>query len=201
MPHRSMLGPQSRTNPLIWCFAFICAILAAIIIIAGIIVFVGYLVIRPKIPLLYVHSARLDKIAYSQAGVLAVRLTIIMRAENHNVKAHVSFYETKLTLGYHGLSIAQLVAGPFDVRKNTSRELNYVVESSPIPLEPQEQLLTEESLAKTKVMWFFLKGNSRTRWRVGSRLGSVKFWVHVNCHIELPIDSTIVYPRCSTRSH
>ncbi|KAI3703534.1 hypothetical protein L1987_73676 [Smallanthus sonchifolius] len=206
-PKPSVLGPQRRTNPLIWCLAFICAILATIIIVAGIIVFIGYLVIRPKLPLLYVHSARLDKLSYTQAGILAVRLIIIMKAENHNMKAHVSFYDTiRLMCGrtrrgsYHGLSIAQLVADPFDVRKNTSRELNYVVESSPIPLEPPEQYLTEQSLAKTKVVPFFLKGSSRTRWRVGP-LGSVKFWLHINCHIQLPTDNTVVYPDCSTKSH
>ncbi|KAI3828659.1 hypothetical protein L1987_02767 [Smallanthus sonchifolius] len=199
-PKLSVLGPQRRTNPLIWCLAFICAILATIVIVTGIIVFAGYLVIRPKVPLLYVHSARLDKLAYTQAGVLSVRLIIIMKAENHNMKAHVSFYNTKLILGYHGLSIAQLVADPFDVQKNTSRELNYVVESSSIPLEPPEQYLTEQSLAKTKVMPFFLKGSSRARWRVGP-LGSVKFWLHINCHLQLPTDDTVVYPHCSTKSH
>ncbi|MFS7926762.1 hypothetical protein Hanom_Chr04g00300941 [Helianthus anomalus] len=200
MPKPSVLGPQRRTNPLIWCLAFICALVATIIIVAGIVVFIGYLAIRPKVPLLYVHAARLDKFSYNQAGVLAVRLIIIMKAENHNMKAHVSFYDTKLLLGYHGLSIAHLVADPFDVLKNMSRELYYVVESSPIPLEPPEQYLTEQSMAKTKVMPFFLKGNSRTRWRVGP-LGSVKFWLHVNCHLQLPIDKTAVYPHCSTKSH
>ncbi|XP_076949769.1 uncharacterized protein LOC143622536, partial [Bidens hawaiensis] len=161
---------------------------------------VGYLAIRPKVPLLYVHAARLDRFDYNQAGVLAVRLTIIMRAENHNMRAHVSFYDTKLILDYHGLSIAQLVADPFEVSKNTSTELYYVVESSPIPLDPPEQYLTEQSLANTKRMPFFLKGNSRARWRVGP-LGSAKFWLHINCRLQLPIDYTAVYPHCSTKSH
>ncbi|KAL8209979.1 hypothetical protein R6Q57_006711 [Mikania cordata] len=200
MPKPPILGQQRRTNPLIWCSAFICAIIATIVIVTGIIIFVGYLAIRPKVPLLYVHAARLDRTLYNQAGILSVRLTIIMKAENHNKKAHVSYYNTKLTLGYHGLTIAHLVADPFDLQKNTSQELNYVVESSPIPLDPPEQYLTEQSLGKTKTMPFFLKGTSRTRWRVRP-IGSVKFWLHIKCHIQLPINSTAVYPHCSTRSH
>lgn len=115
------------------------------------------------------------------------------------MNAHVSFYNTKLILGYHSLNIAQLVADPFDVQKNTSRELNYVVESSSIPLDPQEQDLTEQSLQK-KEFPFFLKGNSRTRWRVGP-LGSMKFWLHINCHMLLPINHTMVNPHSSTKSH
>ncbi|KAI3756218.1 hypothetical protein L1987_56036 [Smallanthus sonchifolius] len=199
MPKPKVPTPR-RTNPFIWCFAFTCAIIATLIIIAGIVVFVGYLAIRPKIPLLYVQAARLDEVDYNQAGVLAVRLAIIVKAENHNLKAHVSFYNTKLILSYHGLNIAQLVADPFDVRKNTSQELYYVVESSSIPLDPAKQDLTELSLQKTEVMPFLLKGNSRTRWRVGP-LRSVKFWLHINCHLWLPINRTVVYPHCSTTSH
>ncbi|KAI3692145.1 hypothetical protein L6452_31954 [Arctium lappa] len=201
MPKPPVLGPQRRTNPLIWCFAFICAIVAIIVIIAGIVVFVGYLAIRPKVPLLYLHAARLDKLIYDQTGVLAVRLTLIIKAENHNLKAHVTYYNTKLILGYHhGLSIAQLVADPFDVRKNTTTELSYVVESSPIPLDPAEQDVTQQALVKGKTLTFFLRGNSRTRWRVGP-LGSVKFWLHMNCRILLPINGSVVYPHCTTRSH
>ncbi|PWA33892.1 hypothetical protein CTI12_AA624280 [Artemisia annua] len=200
MPKRPVLGPQRRTNPLIWFLAFIFAIVFTIIIIAGIVIFVGYVAIRPKVPLLYVQAARLDQLVYDQTGDMAVRIFVIVRAENHNMKAHVSFYDTELILGYHGLSIAKLVAGPFDVRKHTSQELNYVVESSPIPLDSQLQYLTEQSLDKSKAMPFFLKGNSRTRWRVGP-LGSVKFWLHINCHMLLPLNHSVVYPNCSSKSH
>ncbi|KAL4565187.1 hypothetical protein LXL04_029272 [Taraxacum kok-saghyz] len=199
MPKLRVLGPQRRTNLLVWCFAFICAILAVIVIIAGIIVFIGYLAIRPKLPLLYVNAARLDQVLYNQAGVLSVQLTIVVKAENHNQKAHVSFYNTRLTLQYHGMSIAALVADPFEVKKNASQELNYVVESSPIPLGKQEQELTQQALQK-RAMPFFLKGNSRTRWRIGS-LGSVKFWVHINCRMLLPTNYSVVYPHCSATSH
>lgn len=200
MPKPPVLGRQRRTNPFVWCFAIICSLIATTIIIAGIVVFSGYLVIRPKMPLLSVRASRLDQILYNQAGVLSVRLTILIRAENHNQKAHASFYETKLLLGYHGLNIAQLVADPFDVGKNETTELNYVVQSSSIPLPPEERYLTQQALNKGKMMLFFLKGSSRTMWRVGP-LGSVKFWLHMDCEIFLPINGSVVNPHCSTKSH
>ncbi|XP_076935965.1 uncharacterized protein LOC143602873 [Bidens hawaiensis] len=201
MPKAHVLGPKLRTtSPLTWFLAFVCALIAIIIIIAGIVVFIGYLAIRPKVPILYVHSARLDDIVFNQEGVLAVRLFLIVKAENHNLKAHVSFYNTRLILAYQGINIAELVADPFEVPKNTTLELNYVVESSSIPLNPHEQDLTEMSLGTSKAMPFFLKGNSRTRWRVGP-LGSLKFWLHVNCHMWLPVNKSIVYPHCNTKSH
>ncbi|KAI3687259.1 hypothetical protein L1987_80953 [Smallanthus sonchifolius] len=200
MPKPPVLGRQRRTNPFLWCFAIVCSVIATTVIIGGVVVFSGYLVIRPKIPLLSVQASRLDNIYYNRAGVLAVKLTILIRAENHNQKAHASFYDTKLLLGYHGVNIARLVANPFDVRKNESVELNYVVESSPVSLPPEEQYLTAQALGKSKVMMFFIKGSSRTTWKVGP-LGSVKFSLHMNCDIMLPVNGSVVHPRCSTKSH
>ncbi|KAI3821880.1 hypothetical protein L1987_09455 [Smallanthus sonchifolius] len=199
MPKPPVLGCQRRTNPFVWCFAIVCSVIATTVIIGGVVVFSGYLVIRPKMRLLSVQASRLDNIYYNRAGVLAVKLTILIRAENHNQKAHASFYDTKLLLGYHGVNIAQLVANPFDVRKNESAELNYVVESSPVPLRPEERYLTEQALGKSKVM-FFIKGSSRTMWKVGP-LGSVKFSLHMNCDLMYPVNGRVVHPRCSTKSH
>ncbi|KAD4178537.1 hypothetical protein R6Q59_022134 [Mikania micrantha] len=200
MPKRPVLRPQRRTNPLIWCFATVCVIITTIVIVTGIIVFSGYLAIRPKAPLLYVHAAHLDQAVYSPDGSLAVRLMIAVKAENHNLKAHVRFYNTSFTLSYQGLSIARLVAGPFDVQKNTSQELRYVVESSSIPLGPVQQEMTEQALWKTKMMPFVLKGYSRTRRQVGP-LGPLKFRLHVNCHMWLPTNHTVVFPHCNNKSH
>lgn len=200
MPKPLELGRQRRTNPLVWCFAIVCSLIAITVIIAGIVVFSGYLVIRPKMPLLSVRASRLDRVYYDQARLLAVKLTIVIRAENHNPKAHATFYDTKLLLGYHGVRIAQLEAKSFDVAKNESQELNYVVESSPIVLPPEEQYLTQQSLKRSKMMMFYLKGNSRTMWRV-SPLGSVKFAIYMNCELLLPVNGSVVNSHCSTKSH
>ncbi|KAL4592971.1 hypothetical protein LXL04_005980 [Taraxacum kok-saghyz] len=200
MPKQPVLGRQRRTNPFVWCFAVICSFIATVVIIAGIVVFSGYLVIRPKMPLLSVRASRLDNVYYDRSGVLAVRLTIQIRAENHNQKAHASFYDTRLLLGYHGQNIARLVANPFDVGKNETRELNYVVVSTSIPLPPDEQYLTQQSLSKSRLMLFFLKGSSRTMWRVGP-LGSLKFWLHMDCELLLPVNGSVGHSHCSTKSH
>ncbi|KAK9049789.1 hypothetical protein SSX86_031239 [Deinandra increscens subsp. villosa] len=195
-----ILVRQRRTNPVVWCFAVACSLIATAVIIAGIVVFSGYLVIRPKMPLLSVRGSRLDNITYSKSGILAVKMTIAIRAENHNQKAHASFYDTKLLLGYHGVNIAKLVANPFEVRKNESAELNYVVESSRIPLTAEERYLTEQSLSKSKKVLFVLKGSSRTIWKVGP-LGSMKFTLHMYCELVLPINGTVVPSHCSSKSH
>lgn len=167
-------------------------------IIAGIAVFVGYIVIRPKVPQMSVTSAQLDRLDYDQAGILTVKITIFIKAENDNAKAHASFHETKFLLGFHGVKIAQLRADPIEVPKNNSIELKYEVESIPIPLEPEEQNNVFLSLSQNLIV-FELKGTTRTRWRVGL-LGSVKFWLHLDCLLRFPKIGDVIYPRCSTKS-
>ncbi|XP_076908437.1 uncharacterized protein LOC143565327 [Bidens hawaiensis] len=200
MPKQPTLGRQRRTNPVVWCFAIVCSLIATTVIIAGIVIFSGYLALRPKMPVLTVRASRLDRIDYDQSGLLAVKLTIVIRAENHNQRAHASFYDTSLVLRYNGVKIARLVANPFDVPKNESVDLNYVVESSPVPLPPEERYLTEQSLKRSKVMLFVFKGSSRTTWKVGP-LGSVKFTLHMYCDLVVPVNGSVLHSHCSTKSH
>lgn len=190
--------PQKCTNPIIWFMAIICAILAVAVIIAGIVVFVGYLVIRPKEPQISVASAQLDTLYFDQTSLLTVQVSVVIKAENDNAKVHSSFYDMSLLLSFLGVKIAYLVAEPFDVKANSSVEFNYVPQSSPIPLNPADAEGVSRSL-RQRIITFVLKGKAKTRWRVGP-IGSVKNWLHLECQLHLPINGTRIFPRCSSRS-
>ncbi|KAL3818364.1 hypothetical protein ACJIZ3_004269 [Penstemon smallii] len=195
---KHVLGPRNHTNPLIWCAAIICAILSVIVIVAGIVVFLGYLIIKPKVPQISVTSAQLDTLYFDQTSLLTVQVTILIRAENDNSKARASFYDTSFALSFRGQRIAYLVAEPFGVSANNTVEFNYVSQSTPIPLNPEDAEAVSLSLRRN-VIDFELKGTTRTRWRVGL-IGSVKFWLHLHCQLMLPVDSTRIFPGCSSRS-
>ncbi|XP_059644681.1 NDR1/HIN1-like protein 12 [Cornus florida] len=198
---RSKRSPyhEKHTNPLIWLLAIICTVLAVAVIVTGLIVFVGYEIIKPKVPSFSVAEAHLDLFDYSQAGLLTTEVNITTKFENHNAKAHASFYQVSLLLSFYGTKIAKLVAEPFDVSKNSSIELNYLVDSSPIPLGPAEQDYVDRSIKQGSVI-FELKGNARTRWRIGL-LGSVKFWLHLNCELHFFfINGTATTKHCSSKS-
>ncbi|KAL6556486.1 hypothetical protein OROGR_005774 [Orobanche gracilis] len=196
---KQVLYPRNHTNPLIWCAAIISAILAVVVIFAGIIVFVGYLTIQPKVPKIAVRRAQLNTIYFDQSSLLTVQLTIVVRAENHNTKAHADFYDTRFTLSYRGRRIAYLMADPFSITANNSVELSFVPQSASIPLNPDEADDINLSLRKGLVT-FEVQGTTRTRWRVGI-IGSVKFWLHLHCWLHLPVNMTIVYPTCSPGSN
>ncbi|XP_022136394.1 uncharacterized protein LOC111008115 [Momordica charantia] len=199
MPPRLISDAKRRTHPLVWFAAVLCTILSIAVIIGGIVVFVGYLVIHPRIPTISVIGAHLDGFQIDVAGRLEVQLTIVVEAENDNAKAHASFSDTSFFLSFLGIRIARLVADPFAVRKNSSHKFQYAIASSSIPLNP-EQMEEADYALKSDLSRFDLKGNTRVQWRVGM-LGSVKYWCHLHCELKFhPSNGTYLSLPCSSKA-
>ncbi|XP_010275201.1 PREDICTED: uncharacterized protein LOC104610337 [Nelumbo nucifera] len=199
MPGPLRGAQERRTHFLVWCAAIICTIIAIAVIVTGLVVFIGYMIIRPRVPFISVVQANLDKLDYSQTGQLDTQISITIRAENDNAKAHATFSDINFFLYFNGIKIAQLTAIPFDVPKNSSKDLAYVVPSMSIPLDTEGMEVVDASLKENKIS-FDLRGNARARWRVGF-LGSVKFWSHLSCLLRFfPLNGTSVDPHCSSRS-
>lgn len=92
-----------------------------------------------------------------------------------------------------------MVAEPFDVAKNSSKYLSYVVQSSSIPLSP-DQMEEVDGSWKRNVIGFDLKGNARTQWKLGP-LGSVKFWCKLECRLKFhPMNGSYIPSRCTSQS-
>ncbi|KAK8496558.1 hypothetical protein V6N12_058117 [Hibiscus sabdariffa] len=152
----------------------------------------------PSSPWRVIH-AHLDPLRLDYAGVLQIQATIQIRAQNGNEKAHASFSDSNYTLSLNGEDIARLVALPFEVSKNSWVDFNYLVESSPIPLDP-EQAENVDMALKHDHITLGLKGSSRVRWRVG-RLGSVRFLCHLDCHLHFhPLNGTYIPSRCTSNA-
>ncbi|KAF5749118.1 hypothetical protein HS088_TW04G01080 [Tripterygium wilfordii] len=199
MPKKLISHRQRPTHFLIWCAAVICAILAVAVIIVGIAVFIGYLVVHPRIPYISVTDGHLNAFQFDYAGLLETQVTVVIRAENDNRKAHATFSDVGFTLVFDGIDIARLAAEAFDVRKNSSIDLPYVATSLPIPLDPEQMEYASISLKEDRVT-FELRGSARAQWRVGV-LGSVRFWCHLNCNLRFhPSNGTYIRSRCSSKA-
>ncbi|XP_052209298.1 uncharacterized protein LOC127812809 [Diospyros lotus] len=199
MPQQHPFKRVRHTNIFVWCVAVVCTVLTILVIIGGIAVFIGYLIERPRVPFISITYTRLDVFNYDGAGILTAKLTIRMKWENDNARAHASFYNAGFLLSLHGLEIAQLVADSFEIPKNSSVEFDYSVESSPIPLDP-EQMRQVDSSIKQDLVVFELKGKARTRWRVGI-VGSVKFRLRLNCELRFILSNrNSTGSRCSSKT-
>ncbi|PPS18797.1 hypothetical protein GOBAR_AA01767 [Gossypium barbadense] len=178
---------ERATHPLVWCGAIICTILTIAVIIGGIVTFIGYLVIHPRVPYVSVMDAYLDHIQIDYAGILEIQVTILIRAKNGNEKAHASFSDSSYSLSLNREVVAQLVAPPFEVP------------SSPIPLRPDQAEDVDAGLKKDLII-FDLKGSSRVRWRIGS-LGSVRYLCRLDCQLRFhPLNGTYIPSRCSSKA-
>uniref|UniRef100_M4E8H8 Late embryogenesis abundant protein LEA-2 subgroup domain-containing protein n=1 Tax=Brassica campestris TaxID=3711 RepID=M4E8H8_BRACM len=180
------LSSTHATSPFIWCAGIICAIISIAVIIGGIVIFVGYMVIHPRVPIISVEYAHLDLLKYDIVGVMQTQLTIVIRAENDNAKAPALFDKTNFKLSYEGKIIAYLKQDEFVVAKEKSVFSHYVVQSSPIPLSTQMKQAIDYAI-KQDVIVFELKGGSKARWRVGP-IGSVKFECNLSCELRSGTD-------------
>lgn len=161
--------------------------------------FVGYLVYHPRIPIISVVNAHLNLFQYDLAGVLVTQVNIVVRTENDNRRAHASLSDMELTLIFDGLEIAKLMAGDYEVRKNSTVDFNFVATSDPIPLNPEQMKDVDVFLNEDEVR-FDLKGNVRARWRVGL-LGSIKFQCHLDCRLRFHRSSGDYIPgRCTSKA-
>lgn len=168
-------------------------------VVAGIVVFVAYLVIHPRVPIISITNAHLDLLRNDYAGLLQTQLTIVMMAKNGNAKAHATFSDMSFKLSYQSQGIAVLVADPFEVPKNSSKYLSYVVQSSSIPLNPGQMEELDDSW-KRNMIGYGLKGNARTQWRIGP-FGSLKFWCHLECTLKFhPLNGSYIPSRCTSKS-
>ncbi|CAH2062700.1 unnamed protein product [Thlaspi arvense] len=59
-----------RTSFFIWFIAVLCTVITIAVIITGLVIFVGYLIVRPKMPSITVTYTHLDVFDYDQAGLL-----------------------------------------------------------------------------------------------------------------------------------
>ncbi|CAN8246030.1 unnamed protein product [Cochlearia groenlandica] len=191
------LASRHGTSPFIWCAAIICSLITIAVIFGGIVIFVGYMVIHPRVPIISVADAHLDFLKYDVVGVLQMQITVGIRIENDNAKAHALFDDTKFILSYEDKPIAILVASEFEVDKERSLLLQYLVQSYPIPLNPT-LMETVDYAIKQDVITFELKGGSKTRWRVGP-LGSVKFECNLRCDLRFkPSDHSYIHSPCTS---
>ncbi|XP_047337303.1 uncharacterized protein LOC124941083 [Impatiens glandulifera] len=179
--------PRGTTNPIIWCIAIICAILAIVVILAAIAIFIIYMVMKPKVPYLAVSNASLDVFDYSQSGFLTTQVTIFVRWENDNSRASTNFYGNTINLSLGGKVIAYMMLPDIKLVKNSSKELPYVVVSAPIPLRPSLRDLVDRSIKQDRLT-LDLDGVIRARWNIWI-LGSVKFWIDMKCPLEFRIST------------
>ncbi|XP_058086531.1 uncharacterized protein LOC131233759 [Magnolia sinica] len=155
----------------------------------------------PKVPDMKVTYSRLDMLNYDRYGVFSTQITLYVTAINENAKARATFSDISFVLRFDGVPVAELRAEPFEIPRNSTKTLPYVVQSSSIPLEGNAAEEIDASLKRDKIT-FHLKGGSRVTWNIGP-VGPFKFRTHLFCKLDFfPTNGSSVnsHSHCSPES-
>ncbi|CAA0833725.1 Unknown protein [Striga hermonthica] len=198
--HPSLLrGPTSRrTRPMAWLVAALCALFWMIVIVAGLIVLIVYLVFQPKLPRFDISAATLNA-AYLDLGyLLNADITLLANFTNPNTKVDVDFTYIVLDVYYEKNIIATRYVSPFSVRKRESRFAAVHMMASQVRLSTGLSLELQRQMENGRVR-FVVKGAFRTR----SKLGGVfrySYWLYAQCDVEVaaPPTGVLIRKRCVT---
>ncbi|KAG6473263.1 NDR1/HIN1-like protein 13 [Zingiber officinale] len=195
-PRKSqLLPPHRRTSPLIWCAAIICVVLTLLLILAGIVTLVVFLVIKPRSPSVDLTAASLNSIYLDSLAYLNGDVSFLVNFSNSNRRIDVAFQSLGLELYFRDRLIAVQALRPFAQRTGESRlEATRMITSNVLlPADLAAEL--QQQVRENSVVY-----NVRGRFKVRARLGAGQFsyWISTRCEVKLtaPPNGVLVARRC-----
>ncbi|WOK92023.1 hypothetical protein Cni_G00714 [Canna indica] len=193
-----LLQPRHKTSPLIWCGAIVCVILILLLILAGIITLVFFLVIKPRNPSLDLTAASLSSIYLDSSAYLNGDFSFLANFSNPNRKIDLTFQYLGVDLYFRDRLIAVQALQPFAQRTGESRLESVHMVSSQVLLPPELALELQQQVKRNSVV-YSVRGTFKVKASLG--VGHYSYWVSTRCDIELtaPPNGVLVARRCRTK--
>ncbi|KAK4792095.1 hypothetical protein SAY86_022530 [Trapa natans] len=199
--HSNLLAPKPRkTSFWTWIFGLCCALFWIVIICAGLIILVVYLVFRPHIPQFNISSASLNAAYLDVDSLLNADIRLLVNFTNPNRKVRVDFSYVILDLYYGSVPIATQYIEPFSAMRSEFRLQNVRMISSQVRLPPSESLRLTKQMQSNGPVLFEVKGLFRARSNLGSLL-RYSYPLYGHCFISLtgPPNGVLRASRCKTK--
>ncbi|EHA8592356.1 putative NDR1/HIN1-like protein 6 [Cocos nucifera] len=193
-----LLPPRHRTNPMIWCAAVLCVIFSLLLIFAGIVTLIVFLVIKPRNPLFDTTSATLNSVYLDSSAYLNSDLTFLANFSNPNHKMDVIFEYLSIELYFYDRLLSVQALQPFAQRRGESRLESVHVISSEVYLPPELIMELQDEVRRNRVV-YNIRGTFRVKVSVG--VGHFSYWLYGRCQIELtaPPSGVLVARGCRTK--
>ncbi|KAI0501752.1 hypothetical protein KFK09_016697 [Dendrobium nobile] len=195
---QALLRPHRRTNPFIWFAAFLCVILIVLLIAAGILTLIIFLIIKPRNPSFDTTSATLNAIYLDSPAYLNADLTFLANFSNPNTKIDVVFEYASIELYFLNRLVAAQLLPPFVQRRGEAKLQAVHMISSQVYLPPEIalELVTQ---VRTNRVFYSVRGTFRVRAIFG--VGHLSYWLYGRCQIELtsPPSGVLVARSCRTK--
>lgn len=193
-----LLKPPRRTNPIIWCGAFLCILFSIIVILAGIVVLIIFLAVKPKHPLFDTTTVSLNSIYLDSPEYLNGDFTFLANFSNPNRKIDIRFEYLDIELYFHDRLIATQALQPFTQRRGEARLEAIHMISSEVYLPPNLSMELRNQVQRNRVQ-YHIRGTFRVRASLG--LAHFSYWLYARCMVEMtsPPTGILVAHSCKTK--
>lgn len=187
-----------QTNPIIWCFAFLCLLFSLLLIFLGIATLIIFLVVRPRNPVFDIPNASLSTIYFDAPEYLNGDFTLLANFTNPNQRVDVRYENADIELFFGDRLIATQAIQPFSQRKKEVRLQPVHLISSLVFLPQNFGLVLRRQVQNNKIVY-----NIRGTFKVKASLGFVhySYWLHSRCELVMtsPPTGALVARSCRTK--
>ncbi|XP_038897659.1 uncharacterized protein LOC120085632 [Benincasa hispida] len=187
-----------QTNPIIWCFAFLCLLFSLLLIFLGIATLIIFLVVRPRNPLFDIPNASLSTIYFDAPEYLNGDFTVLINFTNPNHRVDLRYENADIELFFGDRLIATQAIQPFSQRKKEVRLQPVHLISSLVFLPQNFGLVLRRQVQNNKVVY-----NIRGTFRVKASLGIIhySYWLHSRCQLVMtsPPTGVLVARSCKIK--
>ncbi|KAJ8459905.1 hypothetical protein OPV22_032831 [Ensete ventricosum] len=194
-----LLQPHHKTSPFIWCGAVVCVVFSLLLILAGIITLIIFLVVKPRNPSLDLTAASLNTIYIDSSTYLNSDFTFLANFSNPNHKIDFRFEYLGVELYFRDRLVAVQAVQPFTQRTGESRLESVHMVSSEVPLPLGLAFELQQQVRSNSVV-YSIRGTFKVKAILGP--GHFSYWIYPRCDVELsaPPNGVLVAKRCRTKS-
>ncbi|KAF3777104.1 hypothetical protein EJ110_NYTH46171 [Nymphaea thermarum] len=193
-----LLPPPRRTNPIVWCIAVFCLILAVVIVISAVFTLVLFLAIRPRLPSIDIPSATLDSLYLDSPNLLNGDLTLVLNISNANHRIDIRFELLVVELYLGSTMVATQMIEPFRAYKEGWRAGSLHFLTSQVGLGSAEVALIGQMVQTERIRY-----GVRTTFRTRAGLGPIhlSYWLRGWCTLIVsgPTNGVLVSRSCQTK--
>ncbi|KAF0909134.1 hypothetical protein E2562_031636 [Oryza meyeriana var. granulata] len=181
-----------------WCAAIVCFAFSVLLIVAGVVILIVFLAVKPRAPSFDTANATLNAVYVGSPAYVNGDMTLVANVSNPNQKMDVVFRSAAVELFFGGRRMAAQALPPFAQRRGQSQIINVHMVSSQVVLPPELAVEMVNQMRSNRVVYTI-----RGTFKVQAKLWfwHYSYWMSALCDLELtaPPCGVLVARRCSTR--
>ncbi|KAF6989851.1 hypothetical protein CFC21_007138 [Triticum aestivum] len=197
-PPKIILQPRHRTSPAMWCAAIVCFAFSVLLILAGLVILVVFLTVKPRTPSFDVAHAALNSVYIgSPPPYFNGDMTLTANISNPNRKIGVVIQSGAVELFFRGRLVSAQALPSFAQRRGQFTVLSVHMLSSQVVLPPEVAVELLNQMKSNKIL-FTIRGTFKVRERFWSWHYTYRMTAICDLELTAPPSGFLVDRRCTT---